>query len=109
MTDVIMCRLQEAPAVMAHRIGKPVTDWTDEDLLALYPNREKTTRYGYSAFWAFLLFRGYRPATVALLSQLPIQLTRHHRSAHYPHRLRLEQAQAELQYLKGNVGTELRR
>ncbi|MCB0125273.1 MAG: tyrosine-type recombinase/integrase [Caldilineaceae bacterium] len=108
MTDVIMCRLQEAPAVMAHRIGKPVTDWTDEDLLALYPNREKTTRYGYSAFWAFLLFRGYRPATVALLSQLPIQLTRHHRSALAPHRLRLEQAQAELQYLKGNVGTELR-
>jgi site-specific recombinase XerD len=108
MTDVILCRLQEAPAVMVHRIGKPVTAWTDEDLLALYPNREKTTRYGYSAFWAFLLFRGYRRTTVAGLAQLPFHLTRHHRSALLPHRRRLEQAQAELQYLKGNVGTELR-
>lgn len=108
MTDVILSRLQEAPAVMAHRIGKPVTEWTDKDLLALYPNREKTTRYGYSAFWAFLLLRGYRRATVAGLAQLPFHLTRHHRSALLPHRRRLEQAQTELQYLKGNVGTELR-
>lgn len=108
MTDVILCRLQEAPAVMTHRIGKPVTEWMDADLLALYPNREKTTRYGYSAFWAFLLFRGYRCTTVAGLAQLPFHLTRHHRSALLPHRHRLEQAQAALQYLKGNVGTELR-
>lgn len=108
MTEVILRRLQEAPAVMASRIGKPVTEWTDEELLALYPNREKATRYGYSAFWAFLLLRGYRRTTVAGLAQLPFQLTRHHRHALRPHRQRLEQAQTELQYLKGNVGTELR-
>lgn len=92
MTEVILCRLQEAPAVMAHRIGKPVTEWTDEGLLALYPNREKTTRYGYSAFWAFLLLRGYRRATVTGLAQLPFHLTRHHRSALLSQRRRLEQA-----------------
>ncbi|MBV7333818.1 tyrosine-type recombinase/integrase [Chloroflexi bacterium TSY] len=108
MTPVILCRLQEAPEVMAHRIGKPVTDWTDEELLGLYPDRRKTTRYGYSAFWAFLLFRGYRRATVSLLSQLPFHLTRLHQEALAPHRRRLEQTRDELHYPDGNVGTELR-
>ena len=108
MTPVILARLQEAPGVMASRIGKPIPQWTDEDLLGLYPDREKTTRYGYSAFWAFLLFRGYRRATVSLLPQLPFQLTRQHRRALAPHRQRLEQTAEELHYRQGNVGTTLR-
>ncbi|HRW06668.1 MAG TPA: tyrosine-type recombinase/integrase [Caldilineaceae bacterium] len=107
-TALTVRRLQGAPAVMTHRIGKPVTEWTDADLLALYPNRASTTCYSYSAFWAFLLFRGYRSATVTGLPQLPFHLTRHHRSALAPYRHRLEQAQAELQYVEATVTTELR-
>ena len=108
LTPVILKRLQEVPEVMQQRLGKPVTQWKDEDLLRLYSDREKTTRYGYSAFWAFLLFRGYRQATIELLPQLPFQLTRHHRDALTPVRRRLEQTQTTLHYAQDNVGTILR-
>lgn len=108
LTPVILRRLQEAPLVMQRRIGKAIVQWTDEDLLALYRQRGKTTRYGYSAFWAFLLFRGYRQATVPLLTQLPFMLTRHFRPALAVYRQRLAQAQATLGYRQGQVGTELR-
>lgn len=109
LTPVILKRLHDAPEVMQERIGKPVTQWRDEDLLGLYSDREKTTRYGYSAFWAFLLFRGYRQAAIELLPQLPFQPTRHHRDALTPFRHRLEQTQLALNYAQQeNVGTVLR-
>jgi integrase len=107
-TLTILQRLQDAPGVILRRIGKPISEWTDADLLALYEDRTKTTRYGYNAFWAYLLFRGYRQATVSSLSQLPFHVTREHRRALAPHRQRLMATQLELKYSPSNVGTELR-
>jgi site-specific recombinase XerD len=107
-TQTILQRLQDAPNVMVRRIGKPILEWTDGELLALYKDRQKTTRYGYNAFWAYLLFRGYRKETVSSLQQLPFHITREHRKALAPHRERLVATQAELKYISANVGTELR-
>ncbi len=101
--------LRAAPHIMVHRIGKPLDAWSDDDLLALYQDREKSTKYYYSAFLAFLFFRGYRRATLALLTSLPVQWVRLHRPALRPMRRKLEATQQELGYT-GNlhqVGSEL--
>ncbi len=38
--------LLKVPQVMIRRIGKPIAQWTDEDLLTLYQARTKSLRYG---------------------------------------------------------------
>ncbi len=90
--------LRAAPQIMAHRIGKPLSAWTDDDLLALYRDREKSTKYYYSAFLAFLFFRGYRPATLTVLTSLPVVWVRQHRPALLPYRRKLEATEQELGY-----------
>jgi len=92
---------------MLRRIGKPLSQWTDDDLITLYQGRSKATYYPYSAFLAFLLFRGYRRATLPLLTTLPLHLSRQFRAALAPYRQRLEQTQTDLQYARAGVGTEL--
>jgi site-specific recombinase XerD len=103
----IQHRLQEAPRVMLYRIGKPIAQWTDDDITALYLDRSKATYYPYSAFLAFLFFRGYRRATLSLLLNLPLNLSRQFRSALAPYRQRIQQARTELRYATSAVGTEL--
>ena len=105
---VIHQRLRDVPGVMERRIGKPLDQWRDEEIIALYRGRRKSTRYGYSAFMAFLLFRGYRQATLHLLTTLPLHLTRHFRPALAPHRQRLQQTQTDLHYALSSVGSELK-
>jgi len=104
----ILQRLQEAPGIMQRRLGKPLSQWTDEDILSLYADRQKTTWYPYSAFLAFLFFWGYRRASLHLLTTLPFDLVRHYRSVLSPYRERLKQAQQQLGYVSARVGTELR-
>jgi site-specific recombinase XerD len=106
-SGAIQQRLQEAPGVMQRRIGKPLSQWTDDDFIALYQGRSKATYYPYSAFLAFLLFRGYRRATLPLLTTLPLYLSRQFRAALAPYRQRLKQTQTDLQYATAGVGTEL--
>jgi site-specific recombinase XerD len=106
---VIFQRLQEAPQVMQRRLGKPPSQWTDEDVLGLYTDRRKATWYPYSAFLAFLFFRGYRRARLRLLTALPFDLVRHYRSVLAPYRARLQQAQQQLGYADYPVGAELKR
>ncbi len=106
-TSVILQRLCGAPNVMRSRIGKPIWQWSDEEILGLYLNRGKATWYGYSDFLAFLLFRGYRRATLSLLNQLPTDLGRHHRKALQPHRQRLKETCQALHYYSSQVGAEL--
>jgi site-specific recombinase XerD len=103
----ILHRLHEAPGIMQRRLGKPPSQWTDEDILSLYADRQKTTWYPYSAFLAFLFFWGYRRASLHLLTRLPFDLVRHFRSALSPYRERLQQAQQQLGYVSARVGTEL--
>jgi site-specific recombinase XerD len=104
----ILQRLQEAPEIMQRRLGKPPSQWLDEDILSLYADRQKTTWYPYSAFLAFLFFRGYRRASLHLLTTLPLGLVRHHRAVLRPYRERLRQAQQQLGYTAATVGTEFK-
>ena len=103
----ILKRLHDAPGVMQRRMGKPLNQWTDEEIIRLYANRQKATYYPYSVFLAFLFFRGYRRATLHLLTTLPLHLARHYRSALAPYRERLQQAQKQAGYPSSPVGTEL--
>jgi len=100
-------RLKDAPGVLRRRIGKPLDQWQDDDLLAVYRERSKTVRYAYSAFLAFLFFRGYRPASLRLVAAFPLGFSRYHRHALQPYRQKLEQTQRELGYRAAKVGTEL--
>lgn len=105
--SIILQRLQEAPGVMLRRIGKPITQWTEDEIIGLYDNRQKATWYPYSAFLVFLFFRGYRRPTLYLLTTLPFNLCRHHRRALTPHRQRLKRAEQELRYASSGVGSVL--
>lgn len=104
---IVLQRFYDAPGLMKRRIGKPILQWTDQELFALYRDRQKASRQPYSAFLAFLLFRGYYRASLCLLEALPLNLARQHRRALAPHLQRLKQAQEKLQYASCMVGTEL--
>jgi site-specific recombinase XerD len=106
-TPVILQRLQGAPHVMQRRLGKPPSQWTDADILDLYATRQKATWYPYTAFLAFLFFRGYRRASLALLTALPCELSRYFRPALAPQRTRLQEAQQQLGYPVTPVGSQL--
>jgi integrase len=104
----ILQRLRGGPEVMRYRIGKSIAQWSDEDILRLYADRHKSTGYIYSDFLAFLFFRGYRRATLSLLTQLPAHLCRHHRKALLSYQQRIEQSRKELHYWSASrVGSEL--
>lgn len=107
LTPVMLQRLQDAPHVMQRRLGKPPSRWTDADILELYANRHKATWYPYTAFLAFLFFRGYRRATLTLLTSLPGDLARYFRPALAPLRTRLQETQHQLGYRAEPVGSEL--
>lgn len=100
-------RLFGAPEVMLNRIGKPILQWGDDELLKLYVNRTKSTGYTYSCFLAFLFFRGYRHGTIYLLSRLPIVLTRCFRKALLPYRQRIGKTCKDLHYYQASGGSEL--
>jgi site-specific recombinase XerD len=106
-SPVMRTRLRNAPGVMRHRIGKPLADWSDEDILALYARRSKSSRYGYNAFLAFLFFRGYRQASLRLIVALPINYARQYRKVLVPFREQLAQAQKTLGYRPDRMGAEL--
>src|SRR5207302_791888 len=60
-TDRVRNRVGVAAGTVCKRIGKPIAEWTEEDVLPLFSGRCKMVVYGYSAFLAFLIFRGYLP------------------------------------------------
>ncbi|MBT7790661.1 MAG: tyrosine-type recombinase/integrase [Calditrichaeota bacterium] len=99
--------LRGAPEVMLRRIGKPIITWDDDEILGLFPERKKQATFSYCAFLAFLVFRGYRRATLSLLTQLPTQLSRMHRAALLPSRLRLQEACQDLKFKSQRTGSEL--
>jgi site-specific recombinase XerD len=107
-TSSILERLKDAPHVIQRRIGKPFDEWTDEDVIGLYQDRQKATCQPYNAFLAFLFFRDYYRPTLHLLATLPVYLSRHHRQALAPHREKLKQAQEQLHYASSSTGSELK-
>lgn len=97
-SQTIESRLLSAPMMMKRNIGKPIFQWTDADIIGLYASRRKFTQYAYSTFLAFLFFRGYRRATLFLLTSLQLSLARHFRPALVPIRQRLQEAERQLHY-----------
>jgi integrase len=104
-------RVGMAARVVCKRIGKPIAEWTEEDVLALLEGRGKEVVYRYGAFLAFLLFRGYlRVRRMTFYSEFPLGFSRLHRPALQPIRERLEATRRELGYAadsEGSVGTVL--
>ncbi len=92
---------------MQRLIGKPIRSWTDEEIIALYADRLKATRYTYSAFLSFLLLRSYRRASLHLLTALPLYLGLQHKAALALHRQRLQQTQEQLRYAASSPGSQL--
>jgi integrase len=100
--------LKAAAAAMCHRMGKPIRAWTDDEILALYAGARKATRYRYTAFLAFLLFRGYRRASLDLLVPLRLSLALQHPAALEPCRRRIDDARRQLGYqVDGNAASDV--
>ena len=106
-TPKVIHNLQGGPTAMLRQIGKPIPQWADGEILSLYSTHHKSCCYYYSAFLAFLFFRGYRRASLNLLIQLPTHLGRHYRKALLPFQQRLEQTCQELHYYPSKGGSEL--
>jgi integrase len=110
-TDRIRGRVSMAAGTVCKRIGKPIAEWTEADVLALFVGRCKEVVYCYAAFLAFLLFRGYfRVRDMTFYSEFPLGFSRLHRPALQPIRERLEATRRELGYAadsEGSVGTVL--
>jgi site-specific recombinase XerD len=102
--------LLAAPAALCKHIGKPIREWTDEDIEGVFANKSKRTAYFYRPFFTFLLFRGYRRATFSLMEALHVTLSEHWTTFVAPYRLKVEQAERDLGYADptkagGHVGT----
>jgi hypothetical protein len=70
-------------------------------------NREKSTKYYYAAYIAFLLFKGYYPGSIELLTSLNTELPRMHRPALAPYRKEINDVHCALGYWsKEAVSTE---
>ena len=99
--------LHAAPEIMCGRIGKSISKWKENDILAITANRQKSTKYYYGAFLAFLFFRGYLRASLKLLTTLTMKPSRIHRRALLPYRQKIIDTKKELGYIEnddeGNV------
>jgi integrase/recombinase XerD len=104
-------RVALAASTVCNRMGIPIADWTEAAILALFPGRCKMVVYGYCAFVAFLIFRGYvRIRQVSFFAAFPLGLCRIHRPALQPWRARLDATRRTLGYAaetEGGVGTVL--
>lgn len=100
--------LKSVPQILQKRIGKPLTEWTDEDILRVYRSRTKQRGHVYTVFLAFLLFRGYYRPALNLLVNLPSQLSRQHPKALAPYRQRISETLSKLRYPSDGPGVVLR-
>jgi site-specific recombinase XerD len=104
-TDRVRERVGVAAGTVCKRIGKPIAQWIEEDMLALFSGRCKMVVYGYSAFLAFLIFRGYvQVRHLTFFAAFPLGLSRLHRPALQPIRDRLEATRTHLGYASNGEG-----
>ena len=99
--------LKGVPWLLQRRIGRPLAEWTDEDILTVYQSRSKQARYFYSNFLAFLIFRGYYRPTLRLLVNLS-SLSRKHSRDLAPYRQRICETSRQLRYTSAGAGVVLR-
>ncbi len=96
----------QTPECLRQRIGKPLGEWTDDDLLEVYADRGEATQYRYNLFLTFLLFHGYRQASFRLLTQVPSGFTMslYHREALTEYREKIETLGRVLGYFPDTAG-----
>src|SRR5215471_8108547 len=76
-TDRVRERVGVAAGTVCKRIGKSIGEWSEQDMLALFDGRCKMVVYGYAAFLAFLIFRGYvRVRQLTFYDAFPLGLCR---------------------------------
>ncbi len=98
----VLKNLREAPGVMCRRIGKPIGHWNEQDILALYQDRAKSTGTLYNVFLSFLFFRGYQRATLPILDTVLADLSRQWRPYLLPYRQKIAHTYKELGYPEGS-------
>jgi len=80
----------QAPERMRQQIGKPFSQWTEDDILGFYAEPNITRRSCSLAFLTFLYFRGYRRPSFRLVVEFPGHFARDHKKALLPVRQKLE-------------------
>lgn len=105
----LLQKLSRTPEILCQRLGKPIGDWSDDELIALYQMRRRAARYHVASFLAFLLFRGYRRGTLGLLTALQRPLALQHKKALQPLQEKIAAAQRQLGYkvIASAAGSEL--
>jgi site-specific recombinase XerD len=93
-----------APFGMLECIGKPIRDWSDEDIITIYQSQTKQVVHRYNCFISFLLFRGYYHPSLTLLATLSMNFSRLHRNALLPLRQKIEKTTQELDYNDRETG-----
>ncbi len=99
--------LQSAPWVIRQHLGKPIAEWTDQEIVNLCRARAAQVRYFYSTFMAFLFLRGYYCPSFDMLQTLSIRFTQRYKAALKPYRQQLERARDELDHRSPTVSKEL--
>lgn len=92
----VLANAYRTPSTMCNLIGKPILAWKNEDILALYQERKRSTQTSYNVFLTFLLFRGYHRADLPFLESLHLDLSRSWAPLHAPYRSKIVQAEKAL-------------
>jgi len=91
-----------AAVAIYRRMGKPIRSWSEQDILALYQDRQSATRHVYNAFFAFLFFRGYCRATIRLFEELQGDFSRYWTPFTEHYRQKIAQTAQEFGYTPNN-------
>jgi len=92
-------RILTSAATLRRQIGKPILEWTEEDILTAYQTRKKAFIYSCNVFLTFLFLRGYRRPSFQLLKSMGVELSRQWKPILEPYRKRFEQTAATLGYV----------
>jgi site-specific recombinase XerD len=92
----VVAEAYSIPFAMCKFIGKPIIDWKNEDILALYRQRKRASHTRYHVFLTFLLFRGYHHADLPFLEIMHIDFSRCWAPLHAPYRKKIVQAEKAL-------------
>lgn len=106
LSSKVVRRVRKSPYELCKRLQKPIMQWSDEEILALYEGRSKVERTSYNSFVSFLLFRGYHRPGLAFLMALPAELSCQWTPTVLPYRQKIEQTTREFGYIAGGKNKE---
>jgi integrase len=92
---------------MLQHIAKPITKWTEEEIIGLLDSSRSSMRHRFSGFVAFLLLRGYYRSTLDLLVSLHVNFASRYKVVLKSWRERLEQTRDALRYGADSAGSEV--